>query len=378
MVDSGETNKVVSMRFNQDQSCFVCGTEKGFQVYNCFPYKDTFQRVLGGGLGSVEMLFKTNVLGLVGGGTHPKYPLNKVMLWDDHQAKCIGELSFKTPVKSVKLRKDKVVIILETRIYVYNFADFHLLDAIDTCPNPRGACALTGSGPAILATPTTKKGELRIKNYDKSEEVVKKAAHESTLVAIVLSQDGKLCATASKKGTLIRIFSTENGRLLQELRRGKDKAEIYCLAFDHQCQWIACTSSKGTVHIFTVLTASKAATLQEEAVADPFVHDHDHEERKEESKEPHKDPKNRTSVFKFMKGIVPYFSSEWSLAQFRIPECRAIVGFGPEERNCVVGTDHDISVVVLCENGKYYAAEFDPKLGGECKKVAEHQIFLQE
>lgn len=59
-------------------------------------------------------------------------------------------------------------------------------------------------------------------------------------------------ATASDKGTLIRIFRTDDGAPLQEVRRGSDKAEIYSIAFDKNSKWIACSSDKGTIHIFTV------------------------------------------------------------------------------------------------------------------------------
>jgi len=47
-------------------------------------------------------------------------------------------MSFREKVKNVKLKNDKVVVVLEKKTFVYNFSDLKLLDQIETSPNPRG------------------------------------------------------------------------------------------------------------------------------------------------------------------------------------------------------------------------------------------------
>ena len=84
-----------------------------------------------GGVAIVEMCSRTNIIALVGGRKEPRYPRNKVMMWDNTQDKCIGELSFSTDVKGVKLRRDLVVVALDQSIYIYKFqVDVHIINHI--------------------------------------------------------------------------------------------------------------------------------------------------------------------------------------------------------------------------------------------------------
>ena len=81
--------------------------------------------------------------------------------------------------------------------------------------------------------------------------------HESKIAFLALNNSGSLLATASDKGTLIRIFNTLTGDFLNELRRGKDKAEIYSICFNYTSNLLACCSERKTVHIFSLIETEK-------------------------------------------------------------------------------------------------------------------------
>jgi len=77
---------------------------------------------------------------------------------------------------------------------------------------------------------------------------------------------------------------------------------------------------------------------------------------------------NAGSSLSFMKGVLPkYFSSEWSFAQFRVPEeTRAIVAFGTQKN----------TIVIVCANGSYYRCSFDGNNGGEMGQL-EYERYMK-
>jgi WD40 repeat protein len=77
-------------------------------------------------------------------------------------------------------------------------------------------------------------------------------AHEGSLRGLALTADGSKLATASTKGTVIRVWDVATAVCLQEFRRGVERATITCLAWSWDYAWLSCTSDKGTVHIFQV------------------------------------------------------------------------------------------------------------------------------
>lgn len=331
-------DEILCLTFNQDYGCFACGTQSGFKIYNTYPFKITFSRELYGGIGIVEMLYRCNILALVGGGKNPKYPLNKVMIWDDHQVKCIGEISFRSSVKAVKLRPHRIVVVLENKIYVYNFSDLKLLDHIETCPNPKGLCSLNTDGDTtILACPDKQIG-FAVVIFSDPQKTVNIKAHQSSLSCVELNPKGAKVATASEKGTVIRIYNTEDGALLQEVRRGSEYAQIYSIAFETLGRWLACSSDSGTIHIFSL----KISEQEKEDIE---------KDSKEQSKLEAKNPKSKLS---FMKYIMPYFDSEWSFAQFKVPDTKTKVAFGADQNN----------IIVISQEGNYYTATFDIEKGG--------------
>lgn len=75
-------------------------------------------------------------------------------------------------------------------------------------------------------------------------------AHDGELRGLSLTANGNKLATASAKGTIIRVWDIASSSCIHEFRRGVERATITCLAFSWDDQWLSSCSDKGTVHVF--------------------------------------------------------------------------------------------------------------------------------
>jgi hypothetical protein len=177
--DPSKRSQLLTVSFNQDGGCLAVGTANGFSVHNLHPqYNLSVERSLRGGIGQIEMLFRCNLMALVGGGSDPHAAPHRVLIWDDHVPKEIGELSFRQIVLKVKLRKDAIAVALRDRVYVYHLADLSLRDKIYTADNPYGLLSLsTAVQDMVLACPSVTMGHVRVELYGLRKTMVRIIYH---------------------------------------------------------------------------------------------------------------------------------------------------------------------------------------------------------
>ena len=342
MQNNQKDDGLLYLSFNQDQTCLVVGTETGFRLYDIVPLKLRYQRVLNGGIGIIEMMYKSNIFGLVGGGKNPKYTPNKVILWDDYQTKVLNEFKLTSSVKNLKIKKDKIIIVCEQRIYVYNMEKYKLIESIETYKNEVGCIGLTTDpNSTVMGYPISPEGFIKVKYYEKSQELDINA-HKTVINCISINSDGSLVATASNNGHIIRVFCISNGQFIEEFRRGKEKAYINQITFDNYSNWMAVCSDLGQVHIFSMGSVwdKVAETGGERGKLPP---------------NPITLPKNDSSIF---KNMFKMSNADKSFARVKIEEQQAI---------CAIFDNNDI--IAVTSTGKYYLAKINPAKGGVCTIV---------
>ncbi|GJJ71126.1 autophagy-related protein 18 [Entomortierella parvispora] len=266
------------INFNQDFSCISVGTKHGFKIYNCDPFGKCYSKA-DSSTGIVEMLFCTSLVAVVGAGDQPTSSPRRLQIINTKRQSTICELTFPTSILSVKLNRKRLIVVLEDQIYVYDISNMKLLHTIETSPNPNAICALSPSSencylayPSPLPStaspfssrdaPRGPSGDVLIFNALTLQVVNIVQAHKTSVSNISINAEGTMLATASDKGTVIRIFSIPNAQRLYQFRRGSQSAKIYSLSFNLVSTLLCVSSDTDTVHIFKLGGSSSGSASQ--------------------------------------------------------------------------------------------------------------------
>ncbi|KAK5170317.1 Phosphatidylinositol 3,5-bisphosphate-binding protein [Saxophila tyrrhenica] len=287
-IQPNTTPAVLSLSFSASRNRFICGLADGVRILrsdNCLatyqPSTTDPDSPFTGGIALAEAL-DDRCIAFVAGGRTSVGKESVVIFWDCLLEREVQRLEFAEPVKGLRLSGKWMVVVLQERSILFAYQqlqeptpppendtrdsgddDTRTKTAAQTTeeslrgPNKVHALHPTSSNPFalislrndLLVLPAQSIGQIQLIPLPSGSKRVLRA-HNTALRCIGLSPSGNLLASASEQGTLIRVFNTTTLDQIAEFRRGVEKAIIYSLAFSDGERWLACTSDKGTVHVF--------------------------------------------------------------------------------------------------------------------------------
>lgn len=312
-VDSSTSDvpDITFLGFNQDQTCLAVGTRFGFMIFSTENFALLHNEHCGA-VSIVEMLFRTSLLALVGSDSQGSSSSSnrQLTMWNTKERCDICRLSFNAKIHGVKMNHRRVVALLEQKIHIFDLKTLKSLHVIDRTLPPTADPALSwlcaASGRGYLATPHALTGGApgplcggqghawasvhsvsrqragqspcnygRLSNASSGallaqggegleakvglvtlidvytlKPVGTVLAHQTSVQALCLNPTGQLLATASEKGTVIRLFSVPGLEMLCAYRRGSSVCRIFGLLFSRDSAHICASAASGTVHLF--------------------------------------------------------------------------------------------------------------------------------
>ncbi|OQV21139.1 WD repeat domain phosphoinositide-interacting protein 2 [Hypsibius exemplaris] len=250
---SESKDAVLFVGFNQDGTSLAIGTSKGYKLYAInsvekleLIYENTTEK----DVCIVERLFSSSLVAIVSLNAHR---MLKVCHFKKGTEIC--NYSYSNTILGVRLNRLRLIVCLEESLYIHNIRNMEVLHTIrDTPPNPRGLCCLASKDEncCFLAYPGSSTiGDVQIFDASNLGAVTMIPAHDSPLAAMAFDTDGTKLATASEKGTVIRVFAIPTGDKIFELRRGMKRCvNMYSLSFSPDGQLLSSSSNTETVHVF--------------------------------------------------------------------------------------------------------------------------------
>lgn len=352
---STTTQDAYFVNFNQDYTSLSIGSKNGYRIYTISSI-DKLELIHDApdDVCHVERLFSSSLLGIV----HRNSPRKLNVLHFKRKAE-ICQYTYTNTILAIRLNRLRVVVCLDDSLYIHNIRDMKLLHTIrDTPHNPLGLCALSvGNENCFLAYPgNVNNGEVQVFDADTLQAKSMIPAHDNPIAALAFNPSGTLMATASKKGTVIRVFSVVDGARLFEFRRGMKRCvTIYSLTFSPNSTFLCASSNTETVHIFKL--------------------------EKDKESQPMEDNQGWMGyVGKALMTSANYLPTQFSdmlhqdrnFATFYLP-------FSQMKNVCCITTIQKQScVLVASADGFLYIYQFDTDEGGDCALIKQHRVDGKE
>ncbi|XP_059804462.1 WD repeat domain phosphoinositide-interacting protein 1 isoform X1 [Hypanus sabinus] len=338
--------------FNQDCTSLAVGTSSGYklfslasvdrleEIYRCTDTPDIY---------IVERLFSSSLVVVVSLST-PR----RMNVYHFKKGTEICNYSYSNTILTVRLNRQRLIVCLEESIYIHNIKDLKLLKTIqDIPPNRTGLCALSiNHSNSYLAYPGNATiGEIVIYDANNLDSVSVIPAHDGPLAALTFNSTGSKLASASEKGTVIRVFSTPEGQKLYEFRRGmKRYVNIGSLAFSKDSQFLSASSNTETIHVFKLEQSSQR-------------------------------PQKESPTWSGYMGKMFMAASNYLPAQVSdiMNQDRAFatvrLNFSGQKCICMLTIIQKLPrLLVAASDGFLYIYNLDPHDGGECVLVKKHRL----
>ena len=302
----------------------------------------------------------------------------KISFWDDANSEIFAQLHMASSVLKMEFQQHHVFILCEHAMFVYEFPSMKQIWRSEKNSPQTFLSLFYDLDSKKVVFPAFSKTKVQVLCLDTMQSHAISVS-ESMVVYAQICPEGQWLATASEKGTLIRIFDMETGEPLKELRRGLEQVTISSLCFSCDRTWLAVASQKGTTHIFalnsimaeeSVAKMSKSSELKTSLLKMQRRFTQEEEEKEEKNMQMHMSsmslPMNKKSAFSFAENYLPsYFQSEWSFATFKLERFKGeilcifppLAPFQPKSLQ---------KLIIINTTGHYWCTEFHIKYGGDC------------
>ena len=142
---------------------------------------------------------------------------------------------------------------VKDNIHIYDLNNMKLLNSIDS--KNFGVCRIVlapnfNTNCFLCYSDSITDGKVSV--YDCNEMVPYKPieAHTSPVLKLSINPLGNKLCTASCKGTVIRVWKLPSGELLHSFHRGIHNVYIHSLTFSIESNYVICSTSKGSLHVF--------------------------------------------------------------------------------------------------------------------------------